>query len=234
MKNPAIVLLSGGLDSTTTLALATRDGYAVNALTFRYGQRHAQEVDAARRIAARYGVVRHEIIEIDLAAFGGSALTTDLAIPKDRNVSASHDIPLTYVPARNTVFLSYALAFAEVTGAPDIFIGVNHQDSSGYPDCRPEYIAAFERLANLATRATVEGAMTIHIRAPLLNLTKREIIALGHGLGVDYSQTMSCYDPDPTGAACGRCDACQLRLKGFAEFGHRDPAPYQHASMTPP
>jgi 7-cyano-7-deazaguanine synthase len=233
MKHSAIVLLSGGLDSTTTLALASRDGYAVHALTFRYGQRHAHEVDAARRIAARYGVVRHEIIDIDLVAFGGSALTTDLAIPKDRDLGASHDIPLTYVPARNTIFLSYALAFAEVTGSSDIFIGANHQDSSGYPDCRPEYIAAFERLANLATRATVEGTIAIHIRAPLLNLTKREIIALGHSLDVDYGETVSCYDPDPTGAACGRCDACQLRLKGFAEFGRRDPAPYQHAGMTP-
>jgi 7-cyano-7-deazaguanine synthase len=235
MKNSAIVLLSGGLDSTTTLALATRDGYSVNALTFRYGQRHAHEVDAARRIAAGYGVARHEIIEIDLAALGGSALTTqDIAIPKDRAIAANHDIPLTYVPARNTIFLSYALAFAEVTGSADIFIGANYQDSSGYPDCRPEYITAFERMANLATRATVEGTMTIRIRAPLLDLTKREIIALGHELGVDYGQTVSCYDPDPTGAACGRCDACQLRLKGFAELGHRDPAPYQHAGMMPP
>jgi 7-cyano-7-deazaguanine synthase len=234
MKHSAIVLLSGGLDSTTALALASRDGYAVHALTFRYGQRHASEVDAARRIAVRYGVVRHEIIDIDLAAFGGSALTTNLAIPKDRDIAASHDIPLTYVPARNTIFLSYALAFAEVTGSSDIFIGANHQDSSGYPDCRPEYIAAFERLANLATRATVEGTITIRVRAPLLDLTKREIIALGHSLGVDYAETVSCYDPDPTGAACGRCDACQLRLKGFAEFGRRDPAPYQHAGMTPP
>jgi 7-cyano-7-deazaguanine synthase len=231
---PAVVLLSGGLDSTTTLALAARDGYALHALTFRYGQSHAHEVDAARRIAARYGVVRHQIIDIDLAAFGGSALTADIAIPKDRNLDGPPDIPVTYVPARNTIFLSYALALAEVTGASDIFIGVNHQDYSGYPDCRPEYIAAFERLANLATRAGVEGTTTVRIRAPLLDLTKREIIALGASLGVDYALTTSCYDPDPTGAACGRCDACQLRLKGFAEFGQRDPAPYQHARMTPP
>jgi 7-cyano-7-deazaguanine synthase len=231
---PAVVLLSGGLDSTTALAIAARDGYALYALTFRYGQSHAHEVDAARRIAARYGVLRHEIIDIDLAAFGGSALTGDLAIPKDRDLeSAHHDIPVTYVPARNTIFLSYALAFAEVTGASDIFIGVNHQDYSGYPDCRPEYIAAFERMANLATRAGVEGTTTIRIRAPLLELHKREIIALGASLGVDYALTTSCYDPDPTGAACGRCDACQLRLKGFAECGRRDPAPYQHARMMP-
>jgi 7-cyano-7-deazaguanine synthase len=230
----AVVLLSGGLDSTTTLALAARDGYALHALTFRYGQSHVHEVDAARRIAARYHVLRHEIIDIDLGTFGGSALTAGIAIPKDRDLETQRDIPVTYVPARNTIFLSYALAFAEVTGSSDIFIGVNHQDYSGYPDCRPEYIAAFERLANLATRAGVEGTTTVRIRAPLLALTKREIIAFGVSLGVDYGLTTSCYDPDPTGAACGRCDACQLRLKGFAEFGRRDPAPYQHAGLTPP
>jgi 7-cyano-7-deazaguanine synthase len=230
----AVVLLSGGLDSTTTLALAARDGYALHALTFRYGQSHAHEVDAARRIAARYDVRRHEIIDIDLATFGGSALTAGIAIPKDRDLETQRDIPVTYVPARNTIFLSFALAFAEVTGSGDIFIGVNHHDYSGYPDCRPEYIAAFERLANLATRAGVEGTTTVRIRAPLLELTKREIIALGVSLGVDYGLTTSCYDPDPTGAACGRCDACQLRLKGFAESGRRDPAPYQHAGLTPP
>ena len=230
----AVVLLSGGLDSTTTLALAARDGYAIHALTFRYGQSHAHEVDAARRIAARYGVLQHKIVVIDLSTFGASALTGDLAIPKDRDLDSRHDIPVTYVPARNTIFLSYALAFAEVTASSDIFIGVNHQDYSGYPDCRPEYIAAFERLANLATRAGVEGTTTVRIRAPLLALSKREIIALGVSLGVDYAATTSCYDPDPTGAACGRCDACQLRLKGFAEFGQHDPAPYQHARLTPP
>jgi 7-cyano-7-deazaguanine synthase len=230
----AVVLLSGGLDSTTTLALAARDGYAIHALTFRYGQSHAHEVDAARHIAVRYGVLQHKIVDIDLSTFGASALTGDLAIPKDRDLDAHNDIPVTYVPARNTIFLSYALAFAEVTASSDIFIGVNHQDYSGYPDCRPEYIAAFERLANLATRAGVEGTTTVRVRAPLLALTKREIIALGVSLGVDYAVTTSCYDPDPTGAACGRCDACQLRLKGFAEFGRRDPAPYQHARLTPP
>ncbi len=219
---PAVVLLSGGLDSTTTLALATRDAYTVHALTFRYGQRHAHEIDAARRIATRYGVARHEIIDIDLRAFGGSALTGDIPVPKDRAIGES--IPVTYVPARNTIFLSFALAYAEVVGASDIFIGVNVTDSSGYPDCRPEYIAAFERLANLATKGAVEGRLPVRIRTPLIDLAKREIIQLGISLGVDYSLTTSCYDPDPSGAACGRCDACQLRLKGFAEAGLLDPA----------
>ncbi|HZS61019.1 MAG TPA: 7-cyano-7-deazaguanine synthase QueC, partial [Gemmatimonadaceae bacterium] len=203
---PAVVLLSGGLDSTTALAIATRDGYAVHALTFRYGQRHAHEIDAARRIAAHYGVARHEIVDIDLRTFGGSALTDDIAVPKDRDIGA--EIPVTYVPARNTIFLSFALAYAEVSGASEIFIGVNHMDSSGYPDCRPEYIAAFERLANLATRAAVEGRSRVHIRTPLIDLTKREIIELGLSLGVDYSMTTSCYDPAPDGTSCGRCDAC--------------------------
>lgn len=219
---PAVVLLSGGLDSTTTLALATRDAYTVHALTFRYGQRHAHEIEAARRIATRYGVARHEIIDIDLRAFGGSALTGDIPVPKDRAIGES--IPVTYVPARNTIFLSFALAYAEVVGASDIFIGVNVTDSSGYPDCRPEYIAAFERLANLATKGAVEGRLPVRIRTPLIDLAKREIIQLGISLGVDYSLTTSCYDPDPSGAACGRCDACQLRLKGFAEAGLLDPA----------
>jgi len=216
------VLLSGGLDSTTALAIATRDGYAVHALTFRYGQRHAHEIDAARRIAAHYGVARHEIVDIDLRTFGGSALTDDIAVPKDRDIGA--EIPVTYVPARNTIFLSFALAYAEVSGASEIFIGVNHMDSSGYPDCRPEYIAAFERLANLATRAAVEGRSRVHIRTPLIDLTKREIIELGLSLGVDYSMTTSCYDPAPDGTSCGRCDACQLRMRGFAEVGIADPA----------
>lgn len=216
------MLLSGGLDSTTALAIATRDGYAVHALTFRYGQRHAHEIDAARRIAAHYGVARHEIVDIDLRTFGGSALTDDIAVPKDRDIGA--EIPVTYVPARNTIFLSFALAYAEVSGASEIFIGVNHMDSSGYPDCRPEYIAAFERLANLATRAAVEGRSRVHIRTPLIDLTKREIIELGLSLGVDYSMTTSCYDPAPDGTSCGRCDACQLRLRGFAEVGIADPA----------
>ncbi len=220
-----MVLLSGGLDSTTVLAQATHEGYAINALTFQYGQRHTHEIDAARAIAARYGVVRHEMIQIDLRAFGGSALTADIDVPKDRPADAS-DIPVTYVPARNTIFLSFALAFAEVTGSRDIFIGVNARDYSGYPDCRPEYIAAFEHMANLATRAGVEGTAPVRIRTPLIALTKREIVALGTSLGVDYGMTTSCYDPGPDGAACGHCDACQLRLKGFAEAGQQDPARY--------
>lgn len=222
----AVVLLSGGLDSTTVVALARRDGYEVYALSFRYGQRHAHELEAARRVAARYGVARHEIVEIDLRPFGGSALTADIPVPKGRDVTHGSDIPITYVPARNTIFLSFALAYAEVTGASDIFIGVNALDYSGYPDCRPEYVAAFERLANLATRAGVEGTAPIHIRAPLIDLTKAQIIQLGLSLGVDYATTTSCYDPAPDGSACGECDACQLRLRGFADAGTSDPAPY--------
>ncbi len=230
----AIVLLSGGLDSTTALALAVRDGHEVHALTVRYGQRHAQEVDAARRIAQRYGVPHH-VSEVDLRAIGGSALTANVAVPKDRAAGEIGDgIPVTYVPARNTILLALALAWAEVLHASDIFIGVNARDYSGYPDCRPEFIAAFERMANLATKAAVEGKAPMRIRAPLLDLTKRDIIALGLSLGVDYALTTSCYDPDPSGAACGRCDACQLRLEGFRANAMRDPAPYQHASLTPP
>ncbi|HWE43141.1 MAG TPA: 7-cyano-7-deazaguanine synthase QueC [Gemmatimonadaceae bacterium] len=222
----AVLLLSGGLDSTTLLALATREGYAVHAMSFRYGQRHHHELSAARAVAAQYRVARHVVVEIDLRVFGGSALTADIAVPKDRHAAEmSSGVPVTYVPARNTIFLSYALAWAEVLGAHDIFIGVNALDYSGYPDCRPEYIAAFEQLANLATRAGVEGG-AVKIRAPLLHLTKRQIIELGASLGVDYSLTTSCYDPDESGAACGRCDACQLRLKGFSEGGRRDPARY--------
>ena len=222
----AVLLLSGGLDSTTLLALATRDGYAVHAMSFRYGQRHEHELSAARAVATKYRVVRHVVAEIDLRVFGGSALTADIDVPKDRSAAAmSSGVPITYVPARNTIFLSYALAWAEVLGARDIFIGVNALDYSGYPDCRPEYIAEFEKLANLATRAGVEGA-AVKIRAPLLHLSKREIIDLGTSLGVDYSLTTSCYDPDEDGAACGHCDACQLRLKGFADGGRRDPARY--------
>ena len=222
----AVLLLSGGLDSTTLLALAKREGYAVHAMSFRYGQRHEHELNAARTVAARYGVARHVVVEIDLRVFGGSALTADIEVPKDRDAAAmSAGVPITYVPARNTIFLSYALAWAEVLGARDIFIGVNALDYSGYPDCRPEYIAEFEKLANLATRAGVEGD-AVRIRAPLLHLTKREIIDLGTSLGVDYSLTTSCYDPDASGAACGHCDACQLRLKGFIDGGRRDPARY--------
>ena len=224
---PAILLLSGGLDSTTILALATSERYEVHALTFRYGQRHDHEVEAARRMASRYRVARHVVMDIDLRTFGGSALTGSSPIPRDRPADAmASEIPSTYVPARNTIFLSFALAWAETTGARDIFIGVNALDYSGYPDCRPEYLAAFERLAVLATRAGVEGEGTIRIRAPLLHLTKREIIQLGTSLGVDYGGTTTCYDPDVSGAACGHCDACALRLRGFAEGGLTDPARY--------
>ena len=225
----AVLLLSGGLDSTTMLALAASEGFEVYALTFRYGQRHEHEVDAARRVAARWGVARHAVTEIDLRAFGGSALTSEsVPVPKDRAPDdLTHGIPVTYVPARNTIFLSFALAWAEVLGAEDIFIGVNALDYSGYPDCRPAFIDAFERLANLATAAAVEGRATVRIRAPLLQLSKREIIQLGTRLGVDYGMTTSCYDPAADGAACGHCDACQLRLKGFADAGTPDPAGYQ-------
>jgi 7-cyano-7-deazaguanine synthase len=225
----AVLLLSGGLDSTTLLAHALSEGAAVHAMTFRYGQRHASEVDAARRVAAAYGVRDHVIVDIDLRSFGGSALTSNLAVPKDRDLAdaSAEGIPITYVPARNTIFLSFALAWSEVLGAGDIYIGVNALDYSGYPDCRPDYIAAYERMANLATRGGVEGTNVVRIRTPLIDLTKAQIIRRGLELGVDYSITRSCYDPDASGAACGHCDACQLRLKGFAEAGARDPAPYQ-------
>src|SRR5215207_8387217 len=225
----AVLLLSGGLDSTTMLALAASEGLGLYALTFRYGQRHEHEVEAARRVAARWGVARHAVTDIDLRTFGGSALTSaDAAVPKDRAPDdLTHGIPITYVPARNTIFLSLALAWAEVLGAEDIFIGVNAVDYSGYPDCRPAFIDAFERLANLATAAGVEGRATMRIRAPLLQLSKREIIQLGTRLGVDYGMTTSCYDPAADGAACGHCDACQLRLKGFADAGTADPVGYQ-------
>jgi 7-cyano-7-deazaguanine synthase len=223
----AVLLLSGGLDSATVLAIAQAEGYEVYALSVRYGQRHDVEVEAARRVAEQLGAARHVVAEIDLRLFGGSALTDDLAVPKGRDLDHLPDeIPITYVPARNTIFLSYALAWAEVLGANAIFIGVTAIDFSGYPDCRPEYIAAFERMANLATKAAVEGhRLTIH--TPLINLTKREIIQTGLSLGVDYSLTTSCYDPSPTGAACGTCDACLLRLKGFAEAEVVDPISYQ-------
>jgi 7-cyano-7-deazaguanine synthase len=222
--NPAVVLLSGGLDSTTTLAVAKRDGFDVYAMTFRYGQRHQQEVDAARRVARGAGVVKHVVVDIDLRVFGGSALTSDIAVPKDRE--SMDGVPITYVPARNTIFLSYALAWAEVLGARDMFLGVNAVDYSGYPDCRPEYISAFERMANLATRAGVEGR-GVTIRAPLIHLSKAQIIALGTSLGVDYSLTTSCYDPDDDGTACGHCDACRQRLKGFGAAGLQDPIRYR-------
>jgi 7-cyano-7-deazaguanine synthase len=227
MPCPAIVLLSGGLDSTTTLAYALDRGYDARALTFRYGQRHAHEVDAAREIAKRFGVREHVVVDIDLRTFGGSALTTEAPVPKDRATDEMRGggIPITYVPARNTIFLSFALAWAEVLEARDIFIGVNALDFSGYPDCRPEYIAAFERMANLATRGGVEGN-TIAIHAPLIDLTKGQIIELGRTLGVDYALTTSCYDPDADGRACGRCDACLIRRRGFAEAGVSDPVRY--------
>lgn len=226
-QQPAVVLLSGGLDSTTMLAIARSEGFIPHAMTFRYGQRHDREIDAARRVAAHYHVGDHVVVDIDLRTFGGSALTADLEVPKDRAADAmAHGIPITYVPARNTIFLSFALAWAEVLGAGDIFIGVNALDYSGYPDCRPEYIAAYERMANLATRGGVEGTNPIRIQAPLLHLTKAQIIQRGLGLGVDYGLTTSCYDPDAEGRSCGHCDACTLRLKGFAEAGVKDPVAY--------
>jgi len=227
----AVLLLSGGLDSTTLLAHAINEGFDVYAMTFRYGQRHATEVDAARRVAGAYRVRDHVIVDIDLRTFGGSALTSDIDVPKDRDLSdGEQGIPITYVPARNTIFLSFALAWAEVLEAQDIFIGVNALDYSGYPDCRREYIEAYERMANLATRGGVEGTNPIRIRTPLIDLTKAQIIRLGLELGVDYALTQSCYDPDSTGAACGHCDACQLRLRGFAEAGAKDPARYARES----
>ena len=221
----AVLLLSGGLDSTTMLALARSQGFDVNAISFRYGQRHSQELEAARRVAEQFGVTRHIVVDVDLRMFGGSALTSDTPVPKDRTPEDLRTgIPITYVPARNTIFLSFALAWAEVLGAQDIFIGVNALDYSGYPDCRPEYIAAYERMANLATRGGVEGATPVRINAPLIRMTKAEIIRLGISLGVDYALTTSCYDPTTAGIACGHCDACLLRAKGFAEAGVQDPA----------
>jgi 7-cyano-7-deazaguanine synthase len=232
MTRTAVVLLSGGLDSATVLAIARSEGFEIIALSFRYGQRHDAEIIAAQSLARRAGVVRHVVVDIDLRVFGASALTSDLAVPKGRSASEmSHGIPITYVPARNTIFLSYALALAEVSHASDIFLGVNALDYSGYPDCRPEYIEAFERMANLATKAGVEGRrLTIH--APLMHQTKGEIIARGLKLGVDYASTLSCYDPDASGAACGECDACQLRLRGFAEAGVRDPVRYREQAAA--
>jgi 7-cyano-7-deazaguanine synthase len=222
----AVVLLSGGLDSTTVLAIAQSEGYVPYALSFRYGQRHVVELEAARRIAAAAGV-EHVVAEIDLRVFGGSALTADIAVPKGRSDEEMGDgIPITYVPARNTIFLSFALAWAETLAASDVFVGVNALDYSGYPDCRPEYIEAFERMANLATKAGVEGTQRLRIHAPLMQLTKEGIIRRGLELGVDYAVTQSCYDPDAQGRACGGCDACRLRLRGFAAVGAPDPAAY--------
>jgi 7-cyano-7-deazaguanine synthase len=224
----AVVLLSGGLDSTTTLAIAKDEGFRLHALTFQYGQRHAIEIAAARRVAQAIGVERHVIADIDLRVFGGSALTDDLAVPKSRaRDEMAKGIPITYVPARNTVFLAYALAFAEVTQSADIFIGVNVLDYSGYPDCRPEFIRAFEAMANLATKAAVEGHQQLRLHTPLMQLTKAQIIQRGAELGVDYGLTHSCYDPSPDGASCGQCDSCVLRLKGFAEAGVADPIIYR-------
>lgn len=224
----AVILLSGGLDSATVLAIAKRDGFEAYALSFRYGQRHVVELAAAGEICRRIGVAKHALITIDLRYFGGSALTGDLPLPKGRSMQEiGGDIPVTYVPARNTIFLSYALAWAEVLGAGDIFLGVNALDYSGYPDCRPEFIAAFEKMANLATRAGVTGETRLRIHTPLISLSKGEIIATGRALGVDYGLTRSCYDPSPEGLACGTCDSCLLRLKGFRENGIEDPAPYR-------
>ncbi len=227
MTRTAVVLLSGGLDSATVLAIARSEGFEIIALSFRYGQRHGIEITAAQSIARKAGVLRHVVVDIDLRIFGASALTSELAVPKGRSAAEmSHGIPITYVPARNTIFLSYALALAEVSMADNIYMGVNALDYSGYPDCRPEYIEAFEQMANLATKAGVEGRhLTIH--TPLMHQTKGEIITRGMKLGVDYAATLSCYDPDASGAACGQCDSCQLRLKGFMDAGVSDPVRYR-------
>jgi len=223
MSGKAVVLYSGGLDSTTCLAIARADGFEPYAVSFAYGQRHQAELTMARENAKAMGAAEHLLVDFDLRKIGGSALTSDIAVPKE---GVGGDIPVTYVPARNTIFLSFALGWAEVLGAFDIYIGVNALDYSGYPDCRPEYIAAFETMANLATKAAVEGAGRYRIHTPLIHLTKAEIIKRGLALGVDYGRTHSCYDPTPEGLACGRCDSCRLRLKGFAEAGVKDPVGY--------
>jgi len=223
--DPAVVLLSGGLDSTTVLAIARSEGYVPYALSFSYGQRHSIELEAAKRVAEALGVARHVVADIDLRVFGGSALTDEISVPHHNNADdLTDEIPVTYVPARNTIFLSYALAWAEVLGSSDVFIGVNALDYSGYPDCRPEYIRAYQQMADLATKAGVEGRQHLRIHAPLIELTKAQIIRRGVALGVDYSLTHSCYDPDPDGRACGTCDSCLLRRRGFAEVGLEDPA----------
>jgi 7-cyano-7-deazaguanine synthase len=227
MAQPAVVLASGGVDSTTVLAIARSEGFAVHALSFDYGQRHRREVEAAARVAKALGAADHKVVAFDLRTFGGSALTSGLAVPKGRPPEAiAAGIPVTYVPARNTIFLAFALGWAEVLGAQDLFIGVNAVDYSGYPDCRPEFIEAFERTANLATKAGVEGTARFRIHTPLIRMTKAEIIRKGLSLGVDFALTHSCYDPAPDGRACGACDSCQLRRKGFAEAGSPDPIPY--------
>jgi 7-cyano-7-deazaguanine synthase len=234
-KKRAVVLLSGGLDSATVLAIARSQGYEVNALSFAYGQRHSWELEAARRVAQAGGAAQHRIATIDLRVFGGSALTDDIDVPKGRDAEEmGHGIPVTYVPARNTIFLSFALAWAEVLGASDIFIGVNALDYSGYPDCRPEFIQAYEQMANLATKAGVEGRQRLTIHAPLMQMTKAEIIRAGLKLGVDYTLTSSCYDPAPDGTPCGQCDSCFLRRKGFAENGMADPLKYRDAPEQVP
>ncbi len=228
----AIVLLSGGLDSATTAAIAKDQGYALYAMTFAYGQRHKREIKAARRVAEFLDAVEHRFVEIDLAAWGGSALTDEtIDVPKDRPFDRIKSIPSTYVPARNTIFLSYALGWAEVLGAFDIFIGVNSTDYSGYPDCRPEFIASFEKTANLATAAAVEQKGQFNIHTPIIKMTKAQIIKAGTALGMDYALTHSCYDPDPQGRSCGRCDSCRLRLKGFEQAGLKDPVPYGHENI---
>ncbi len=227
MFKKAVVLLSGGLDSTTTLAIARDEGYETYAMSFRYGQRHTVELQFAEKAAKALGVKQHTIVDIDLRIFGGSALTADIAVPKDRvDEEMGDSIPITYVPARNTIFLSYALAWAEVLVADTIFIGANAIDYSGYPDCRPEYIDAYQTMANLATQAGVEGKTKLEIRAPLIDKTKAEIIQIGTALGVDYSLTLSCYDPDVEGKACSGCDSCLLRKRGFKEAGVPDPTHY--------
>ncbi|MFD4011604.1 7-cyano-7-deazaguanine synthase QueC [Streptomyces albidoflavus] len=231
MGRPAIVLLSGGLDSTTVLAIAKDQGYTPYALSFRYGQRHSVELEAAKRVVEAQGAARHVIADIDLRVFGGSALTSDIEVPKHDSLDHTEEggVPITYVPARNTIFLSFALAYAETLNASDIFIGVTAVDYSGYPDCRPEYIDAYASMANLATRAGVEGIQQLKIHSPLMEMSKADIVREGLRLGVDYSITSSCYDPDEQGRACGRCETCLLRLKGFAEAGSTDPVRYQDA-----
>jgi len=227
LTRKAVVLSSGGIDSTTAMAIARSEGYEIYSLSFYYGQRHAVEVEASNKVADALGAREHFVINIDLGKIGGSALTADIGVPKDRTEGEiAGEIPVTYVPARNTIFLSYALAWAEVLRASDIFIGVNAVDYSGYPDCRPAYIEAYEKMANLAIKASVEGEMRIRIQTPLIHMTKAEIIKKGVQLGVDYSMTHSCYDPGPTGKSCGRCDSCLLRKKGFREAGFPDPTEY--------
>lgn len=229
MTKKAVVLLSGGLDSTTVLAIAHAEGYELHALSFDYGQRHQREIDAANAVAHHYGVTLHKTITIDLRAFGGSALTADIAVPHTRNLEEmAHDIPITYVPARNTIFLSFALAYAEVGGANDIFLGINAIDYSGYPDCRPEYLEAYERMANLATRASTQDGRVLRLHAPLVRMSKADIVRKGTELGVPYELTWSCYEGDER--ACGTCDSCLLRLNGFAEAGRRDPIAYAQTS----